>query len=66
MARTPNCNYSTYYIMQSLLRMCFKTAGAKKEEPKAKFNSKAKSVSAENCTCTQNSCKIFETLFLPL
>ena len=30
-----------YYIMQSLLCMCFKTACAKKEEPKAKFNSEA-------------------------
>ena len=56
----------TYKMMQSLLQVCFKTARAKKEEPKEKFNSKAKSVRTENYSCTQNSCKIFETLFLPI
>ena len=56
----------TYYITQSLLRTCFKTARAKKEEPKAKCNSKTKSVRAENCSCAQNSHKFFETPFLPI
>ena len=59
--RAPQTATHTYYIMQSSLCTCFKTACAKKEEPKAKFNSKAKSVRAENCSCAQNSRKIFET-----
>ena len=63
---TPQIATRTYCIMQSLLHTCFKIAHAKKEEPKAKFNSKAKSVHAQNCSCAQNSCKIFETPFLPI
>ena len=64
--RAPQTATRTYYIMQSLLHTCFKIAHAKKEEPKAKFNSKAKSVRAENCSCAENSRKIFETPFLPI
>ena len=60
--RMPQTATHTYYIVQPLLQTCFKTADKKKEEPKAKFN-KYKSVCAENCSCAQNSCKIFETIF---
>ena len=64
--RVPQAATHTYYITQSLLRTCFKIARAKKEEPKAKFNIKAKSVCVENCSCAQNSRKIFDTRFLPI
>ena len=45
----PQTTTDVYYIMCA----CFKTARVKKEEPETKFNSKAKSVHAENCSCAQ-------------
>ena len=59
----PQTASHTYYnvMMQSLLPTCF---NAKKEDPKVKFNSKAKSVCTENYSCVKNSHNLWN-IFLP-